>query len=273
MHLKKLYLPLFFFFLLTVVVDAQHWRAGTAVTLPQNEFAIGSYQPSRYGVFNDLEIAAHPFFFTALPHLHIKKQWLNRKMKIASRHSFLYPTWALKLGKTVKEDWYERPGDPIPSLLYTRHEFLLSRYFKRCSCCPFTYLATLKAGISTGFSFDSLNGPVINYPLLHMRSLNFQEDYIANLGFDLEGQLHPKIDFSVDADYRLAWNAKVQSVEHKALIIYKPVNYVYFMGGYKFIWTDAQNIKPWSLYPMIDLVFYFARETQPKNGLMRKGWF
>ena len=76
-----------------VHADTNAWSSGTAHSLPKGQWETGLFQPVRYGLNDDQDIALHPFFALKLPNLVFKKTWTQKNSwTIASQHGIYYPT-------------------------------------------------------------------------------------------------------------------------------------------------------------------------------------
>ena len=76
-----------------IYADTSIWSSGTAHSLPKGQWEVGLFQPLRYGMTDDQDIALHPLFAIKLPNLVYKKTWVEKNSwTIASRHGFYYPT-------------------------------------------------------------------------------------------------------------------------------------------------------------------------------------
>ncbi len=265
--LKALFIFLFF-------MEAGHhsfsqglWKLGTAATLPAHHYEVGFYQPARVGLTNKLELAANPPFFLVYPDLSLKKQWWSRIIMVATRHKISYTTQALKIAQTYSlDDWF--PDDvSIPHMAILDNILMLSREFKMCRCCPYVYLATFKLGLQKGLPAPADSLPLSDRPLLHHRSIPLNGHYLWNAGLDFEGQMAPRFNFSVDADYFRDFSSGIQAIEHKGAVIWKVKPNMAVFGGYKFVYQPVQNVKTFSFYPIIDFKLSFSTIQKPKNGL------
>jgi len=73
--------------------DTSIWSSGTAHSLPKGQWEVGLFQPLRYGMTDDQDIALHPLIALKLPNLVYKKTWVEKNSwTIATRHGFYYPT-------------------------------------------------------------------------------------------------------------------------------------------------------------------------------------
>jgi hypothetical protein len=268
---KKILNPLiiFFFFLASSnqAFSQGLWKLGTAATLPAHHYEIGFYQPARAGLTDQLELAANPPFFLVYPELSLKKQWWERVIMIATRHKISYPTQALKIAQAYSlDDWL--PGDiNIPHMAILDNSLLISREFKMCRCCPYVYLVTMEIGMQTGLPAPADSLPLSARPLLHHRSIPLNGHYLWKAGFDMEGQMAPKFNFSADVDYYRDFASGIQAIEHMGAVIWKVKPNMAVFGGYKLVYQPAQNVKTFSIYPVIDFKLSFATIQKPKSGL------
>ena len=50
-----------------------NWSLGTAYSLKEGQWETGLFQPLRYGINNNMDVAAHPFLAAIIPNIMIKR--------------------------------------------------------------------------------------------------------------------------------------------------------------------------------------------------------
>jgi len=90
--------------------DTSIWSSGTAHSLPKGQWEVGLFQPLRYGMTDDQDIALHPLIALKLPNLVYKKTWEEKKQL-----DHCDPTWLL-LSHTVTaiHHWCRKIQDRRP---------------------------------------------------------------------------------------------------------------------------------------------------------------
>ena len=108
-----------------IYADTSIWSFGTAHSLPKGQWEVGLFQPLRYGMTDDQDIALHPLFAIKLPNLVYKKTWVEKNSwTIATRHGFYYPTPLLQSITGAGKFKIVAPQFEFPTLIGLTNEIL-----------------------------------------------------------------------------------------------------------------------------------------------------
>ena len=216
---------------------------------------MGVFQPRIYGMRNNLEISTHPFLFFVKPNLKVKKfHGEYKRIGIASRYSFDYPTLLLKL--------LQRDGiggifadDPdigeIPNLFVFQGEWLVTKKLPK-------YSLTGKVGMSIcpGCEIDKRH--LVDLPLAYPRMAVYHHGIAANAGVDWDYNYSEKITFKTDLDLIFLPKEDV-FFEHKLLGNYQLSTKYILSAGYKLTHGSYPFGKQWDVFPLIDLSWRWGK--------------
>ena len=131
--------------------DTSIWSSGSAHSLPKGQWEVGLFQPLRYGMTDDQDIAFHPLFAIKLPNLVYKKTWVEKNSwTIATRHGFYYPTPLLQSITGDGKFKIVAPQFEFPTLIGLTNEILATGSLGHG-------LFTGKAGLLLGLGGGDLN--------------------------------------------------------------------------------------------------------------------
>ena len=144
--------------------DTNIWSSGTAHSLPKGQWETGLFQPVRYGLNDDQDIALHPFFALKLPNLVFKKTWTQKNSwTIASQHGIYYPTPLLNYITGAGKFKIVSPQFEFPALIGFTNEILATRSIAKGQL-------TGKAGLLLGLGGGDLDPlSTIDIPLVYPR--------------------------------------------------------------------------------------------------------
>ena len=147
-----------------VHADTNIWSSGTAYSLPKGQWETGLFQPVRYGLNDDQDIALHPFFALKLPNLVFKKTWTKKNSwTIASQHGIYYPTPLLNSITGTGKFKIVAPQYGFPALIGLTNEILATRSIAKGKL-------TGKAGLLLGLGGGDLDPlSTIDIPLVYPR--------------------------------------------------------------------------------------------------------
>ena len=144
--------------------DTRIWSSGTAHSLPKGQWEVGLFQPLRYGMTDDQDIALHPLIALKLPNLVYKKTWVEKNSwTIATRHGFYYPTPLLQSITGAGKFKIVAPQFEFPTLIGLTNEILATHSLG-------DGLLTGKAGLLLGLGGGDLDPTsTIDVPLVYPR--------------------------------------------------------------------------------------------------------
>jgi len=229
------------------------WRTGTAYLLPHGAWEIGVFEPARYGFRDYLEVEAHPLLFFVIPNFGIK--WDHGyvgDLKIASRHTLLYPSILLNLLARKGTGGIISPEFHIPPMVEFYHEFLASAPIVGST------LLTGKVGVSLAKRMGAIDErSTIDLPLVYPRLAVFYHGFGLRGGIDLEGNLISHLRFLVDADLFFIPGVEFgRALESKALLYWHAGGSTRLCLGAKVTYGEYPFGNQWHLLlPLVDLQF------------------
>jgi len=235
-------------FILLVVVGIL-LAGDTAYPLEDGQRQMGFFQPRTYGINNNLEISTYPFWFFVKPNVKVKKHYgEHKKLGMASRFSFDYPTPFLKLiqrkGKFGILSKDPDIGD-IPNLFVFQGELLVTKKLA-------DYSLTGKAGLSICPTCELDSRHLVDFPLAYPRMLVYEKGLSSNAGLDLYYNYSEKISFKTDIDLFFISDKDV-FVENKFIIHYQFSPKYTLTGGVKLTQGTYPFGKQLDIFPLIDL--------------------
>ena len=175
--------------------DTRIWSSGTAHSLPKGQWEVGLFQPLRYGMTDDQDIALHPFIALKLPNLVYKKTWIEKNSwTIATRHGFYYPTPLLQSITGAGKFKIVAPQFEFPTLIGLTNEILATHSLG-------DGLLTGKAGLLLGLGGGDLDPTsTIDVPLVYPRLAVYYNGWGLRLGADYMAPIKGRWSGFVDGD-------------------------------------------------------------------------
>ena len=241
----KQFLLTFIFLSYCVNAQSNNWSLGTAHSLNEGQWESGFFQPLRYGLSDDKDIAIHPFFAIMIPNFMIKQSWKEiNGWKIASRHSANYPTPLLRSitgsGKfKIVSDAFD-----FPHLIGLNNEILVTKPFG-------SGLFTAKAGLLLGLGGKNLNPlSTIDIPLVYPRLAVYYNGWGLRFGADYSRSLVGRWSGFIDGDLFLyPGGSYALFYESKIMFIWTKSSRLRFMFGYKITYGEYPFGDHWQIVP------------------------
>ena len=225
--------------------DTSIWSSGTAHSLPKGQWEVGLFQPLRYGMTDDQDIALHPLFAIKLPNLVYKKTWVEKNSwTIATRHGFYYPTPLLQYITGAEKFKIVAPQFEFPTLIGLTNEILATRSLG-------DGLLTGKAGLLLGLGGGDLDPTsTIDVPLVYPRLAVYYNGWGLRLGADYMAPIKGRWSGFVDGDVFLyPGSASALFFETKVLLIWTKSSRLRFMVGYKITYGEYPFGSHWQILP------------------------
>ena len=225
--------------------DTSIWSYGTAHSLPKGQWEVGLFQPLRYGMSDDQDIALHPLFAIKLPNLVYKKTWVEKNSwTIATRHGFYYPTPLLQSITGAGKFKIVAPQFEFPTLIGLTNEILVTRSLG-------DGLLTGKAGLLLGLGGSDLDPTsTIDVPLVYPRLAVYYNGWGLRLGSDYMAPIKGRWSGFVDGDvFMYPGSASALFFETKALLIWTKSSRLRFMVGYKITYGEYPFGSHWQILP------------------------
>ena len=242
--MRKVLLILFVFFGFMYSQNT-NWSLGTAYSLKQGQWETGLFQPLRYGINNNMDVAVHPFLAAIIPNVMIKRT--REKVNdwtIATRHSAYYPTPLLQSitgsGKfKIVSGQFE-----FPSLIGINNDILATKNYG-------AGLITAKVGLLLGFGGSDLNSlSTIDVPLVYPRLAVYYNGWGLRFGADYNKTLSGKWSGFIDGDLFLYPGSKHGFFyESKILLIWSSNSQFRVMVGYKITYGKYPFGNHWQIVP------------------------
>ena len=231
------------------------WSSSTASTITEDRWEIGVFGPLRYGYSERMELSTHPLADFLMPNLSVKISGQNKYgLKIATTHSFVYPTPLLRTLTKEGTGGFIAPDPTIPQI---PHMFSLTNEILATREIQKGY--SLTTGL--GFTFAVITGELderttIDLPLVfpslevyyHGYSINYKVGLEKNIFHQFSSKIMTKIvvfpgsseTLFLDQRSVLYWNLASRSR--------LAMGYVLTYGEYPF---GAQ----WHLLPLLDFLW------------------
>ena len=225
--------------------DTSIWSSGTAHSLPKGQWEVGLFQPLRYGITDDQDIALHPLIALKLPNLVYKKTWVEKNSwTIATRHGFYYPTPLLQSITGAGKFKIVAPQFEFPTLIGLTNEILATRSLG-------DGLLTGKAGLLLGLGGGDLDPlSTIDIPLVYPRLAVYYNGWGLRLGADYMAPIKGRWSGFVDGDVFLyPGSASALFFETKVLLIWTKSSRLRFMVGYKITYGEYPFGTHWQILP------------------------
>ena len=225
--------------------DTNIWSSGTAHSLPKGQWETGLFQPVRYGLNDDQDIALHPFFALKLPNLVFKKTWTQKNSwTIASQHGIYYPTPLLNSITGAGKFKIVAPQFEFPTLIGLTNEILATRSIAKGQL-------TGKAGLLLGLGGGDLDPlSTIDIPLVYPRLAVYYNGWGLRLGSDYVAPIKGRWSGFIDGDvFLFPGSSSALFFETKVLLIWTKSNRLRLMVGYKFTYGEYPFGSHWQVLP------------------------
>jgi len=216
---------------------------------------MGVFQPSIFGMKNNLEVSTHPILFLIKPNVQVKKFHGEIKgIGLASRYSFDYSTQLLKLIQR-KGKFGILSKDPdigeIPNLFIIQGEWLVTKKLTGFSL-------TGKLGMSICPTCELDKRHMVDLPLAYPRMAIYHYGIAANSGVDLYYSFSKNISIIIDMDLFFLPEENIFT-EHKLLGNYQFSNIYTLSAGYKLTYGNYPYGKQLDIFPLIDLSWQWKK--------------
>ena len=210
---------------------------------------MGVFQPSIFGMKNNLEVSTHPILFLIKPNFQVKKYHGELKgIGLASRYSFDYFTQLLKLIQREGE-FGILSKDPdigeIPNLFIIQWEWLVTK-----KLTDFSLTGKLGMSICPGCDLDKRH--LVDLPLAYPRMAIYHYGIAANSGFDLNYNHSENISIKTDLDLLFLPEVDI-FIKHKLLCNYQFSTKYTLSVGYILTHGNYPYGKQVDIFPLIDL--------------------
>ncbi len=175
--------------LLTTDASAQireEWSGRRAETVSKGRWEVGIFAPLRYGLTDDVELAAHPLAFFVVPNLTAKVSWTDdRPWRIGTRHGVHYPTPLLRMLSR------EGSGGILPADTEVPHIIAITNEVLATTTIPLFYRwVTVRLGVTIA---PNIGGeeviPPIELPVVFPRTAAYSSNIVGHAGIGFEGKI------------------------------------------------------------------------------------
>ena len=260
---------LFFILILGSAVFGQTtiWTIGSARTVPKGSAEFGIIHPLQIGLTETLEISTQPILGLGLaPNVALKKLWWVGDIMIATQHRYNMPTMLLRAMGDLDRFSYVPDSLEIPYLFGIGNDILIT-----AAVGPETILSW-KIGGDFGLKTSGDSLPQIYQPFLYPRTAIYHDQFVWNVGMDIDGNIFKNFNYSADVDfYSIGLGVDDWALEHKGYFIYNHSIRFAALIGYKMSYGSYPEGMDFYIAPVVDLIFKInPPEPRPVPGLWRK---
>ncbi len=234
--------------------SARLWSSNTAFTIPQGRIEAGLFHPIRWGVTDDIELAAHPLLEIALPHLDAKIRWIHgRQVSLSTWHRLSYPTLFMSTFAREGTLGLLPANTNVPTILGLDTSFLVT-----VSAPDDRTHYTLELGLSVAPRLSDGDPIVLDFPFLYSRFGAASTKGTTYVGVAVNGMLGD--DFAWQADLRLTSVPVVPhgyTLEHSASLAWHPGRGFGLSLGYRVVTGRYPVGVRTHLMPTFDVFFGF----------------
>jgi len=232
--------------------DLNSISSKTAILNDAKHLEIGLFQPIRYSITRNWEIATHPIAFFMSPNLQLKKAYKSSsELSFASQHTIYYPTPLLKMisregtGGIIAEEF----KDDFPQMFSLYNGILISKQVND------KHLVTLKTGVKFAINSGDLDSRTsIDLPLVFQRLQVFHEGFGLQYGFNVVA--HIKGNFYSDANFEIfhfPGSDENLAIEYSSMYSWMKSDKTQLSLGFKVIWGNYPFGSQTHLLPMFDI--------------------
>ena len=166
--------------------------SGSARTIPKDRLELSLFQPWRYGLTENVELAAQPLMFL-VPQIEAKVAWWSHKrVTLGTRQRMSYPTPLLNTLATDGALGLLPKTSHIPQAVILDLDGLLTT-----EIAPSHLLtAWIGASVAPRGSTDSM--PLLDFPFLYSRFAVLKTAAVYRVGVDYSGQLGKHLRMAAD---------------------------------------------------------------------------
>ena len=250
-----------FFFVNSPSSSAQpeYLSLNNAKTIEAGRLETGIFQPLRYGLSDQLEVAVHPLLFALIPNVSVKRLWWQTdKLFFASQHIVTFPSPLLKTlarkgsGGILPEESIVKP------IVALNTKLLFTWLYNEKN------MVTFEAGVKLAASNKNLDLPTIDLPLVFPRTAAYYERYALSFAVVTEGSLYKQWEYIANARaFVLPYDVGKWALEQSTKVRWvKPSGKMAIEGGYILTYGDYPFGKQLNILPVVDLRFAFGQSGQ-----------
>ncbi|HVY29166.1 MAG TPA: hypothetical protein VHB79_21555 [Polyangiaceae bacterium] len=172
------------------------WSGNHARPVPEHRLELGLLQNGHYGLSKRLELALHPLWFFALPHVELKALAAEQgPLALAVRGRLAYPTIFLGLVSREGAGGLLPKSSSPPQALQIEGELLGSYDLAPAQ----TLSAALGVAVAPHASFTSAEMPLLDFPFLYPRFAALYTVLVPRAALYLEGRLWRRLYYDASA--------------------------------------------------------------------------
>lgn len=216
----------------------ERWSGDTAETVAEGRWEAGLASPLRYGLTDDVELAAHPGWLLGLPNAAAKVAWTrSARWTISTEHSVAYPTLFLSLLAR------RGAGGVLPETSQVPQALLLDNTVLATAGLGDDYALTFETGVTVGPRLSVSDMPTIDFPFAYPRIAALHTLATPHAGAGFDAGLGESFGLTTDLDVFVIPGLGDLAFEQGASLIWSLtaqtrvlVGYRASMGSYPFGW-------------------------------------
>ena len=233
---------------------ARAWSDGSAIPVPAGRVDFGLFQPLRWGVSEDVELAAQPLLEPIFPNVEARVRWLHRgAFSIATWHRLTYPTRLLQTVSREGTLGLLPANTDVPIALGLDTSFLVT-----VASAGDRTRGTLELGVSLIPRLSAGDPVVLDFPFLYSRFAALSTSGTTYAGLAMTTLLSD--NFTLAADARATLIPVVSRgwmLEHGASITWTPSAHFGLSLGYRVAHGRYPVGVRTHLLPTLDVMFGF----------------
>jgi hypothetical protein len=252
------------------------WSASTASTSYRNAGNIGLSSASRYGLTSGLELQTWLGLDYHAPNIFLKKEISRKKILVSSLHG-VYSAWpGFKYVYDGKDTFLADSVSGVPTVISIKNQLLLSRpFYYKLDCTPHQPYLILSASLALDYGI-SLNDEDIYIERQHL----FTPRSISYAGKGLLGTVSVRADWQIlqgfygRCELRSLLGNFISGVtlEQQLSAEYFLLRKVSIEGAY-ILGYGRFGPHNFSVWPYLNLSFYFGKKQGRERGLFKEQMF
>ncbi len=179
------------------------WSNDTALTIAADRLEIGLFSRGAIAFCDCLEIRLHPLWFFALPHVSVKKRWLDSgRWHLSSQHGLAYPSLFQNLIAKEGTLGLLPPDEPVPQALMLDSSLLVTYRLAQ------DQWLTARGGLEV--APRTATPVLLDFPFLYQRFASLNAPLVPSANLNLTGGLPASLDYELAGTY---WYLPVQEVD------------------------------------------------------------
>ena len=256
--------------------DDHIWSSNSAGTSYQNAGNISFTSASRYGLTPGLEVQTWLGLDFWIPNIFVKREISRGDLWISSLHG-VYSSWpGLKYADAKGGPFPADSLTGVPLTLAVRNQLIVSKPFFDVMDCnphqPFLVLSGFLA-IDYGMAFSDEKIYIEERHVITPRSRSYVGDgLVGTVGLRGDWRINPVLYGRGELRCLVGNFPSGMAIEQQSTVEYFPFLNLSLSGGY-LLGMGSFGSNFLSLWPVVDISFYFGRKQGRKRGLFEQRMF